>query len=499
MSDSTSADGVSPDHSRYGYQPESHAGRAVIISVAAAVGGFLFGFDSSVINGAVDALATDFSLAPALTGVVVAIALIGSAIGAWFAGPAADRWGRLRVMFVGAILFFISSLGSGFAFAAWDLAIWRLVGGIGIGIASVIGPTYISEIAPSRLRGRLASLQQMAIVLGIFVALLSDAWLAASAGGAGSTFWAGIAAWRWMFLVGVVPSVVYGIMALSIPESPRFLVGRGRDKKAAQVLEEVLGETGPQVEQRVAAIRESVRRESKPSYQDVRHRKYLLLPIVWTGILLAAFQQFVGINVIFYYSTSLWSSVGFDQSFSFTASVITSVVNVLVTIIAIALVDRIGRRLLLLVGSLGMAVCLAVMAMGFGTASMVDGSLQLAPGWGQLTLIGANAFVVFFGATWGPVMWVLLGEMFPNSIRGYAMAIATAANWIANWLVTLSFPILRDMSLSFTYGLYAFFALLSFFFVWFRIPETKGKELEDMTTDFKVERRGRNQATAGTG
>ncbi|MEH0110508.1 sugar porter family MFS transporter [Tersicoccus sp. MR15.9] len=489
---------MEPDHSTYGYHPEQHAGRAVIISIAAAVGGFLFGFDSSVINGAVDALAKDFALPAALTGVIVSIALIGSAVGAWFAGPLADRWGRLRVMFVGAILFLISSLGSGFAFAAWDLAIWRLIGGVGIGIASVIGPTYISEIAPSRLRGRLASLQQMAIVLGIFVALLSDAWLATSAGSANSTLWAGISAWRWMFLVGVVPSVVYGVMALTIPESPRFLVSRGRDAKAASVLEEVLGETREQVEKRVAAIRESVHREEKPSYRDVRDKKYFLLPIVWTGILLAAFQQFVGINVIFYYSTSLWSSVGFNESFSFTASVITSVINVLVTIIAIALVDRIGRRLLLLIGSLGMAVCLAVMAMGFGTASMVNGALQLPQGWGQVTLIAANAFVVFFGATWGPVMWVLLGEMFPNSIRGYAMAIATATNWIANWLVTLSFPVLRDMSLSFTYGLYAFFALVSFFFVFFRVPETKGKELEDMTTDFKVERRGRNRTAAAT-
>ncbi|GGC90081.1 MFS transporter [Tersicoccus solisilvae] len=496
MSHSTNDDGVTPDHSTYGYQPETHAGRAVIISIAAAVGGFLFGFDSSVINGAVDALAKDFELAAALTGVVVAIALIGSAIGAWFAGPLADRWGRLRVMFVGAILFLVSSLGSGFAFAAWDLAIWRLVGGIGIGIASVIGPTYISEIAPSRLRGRLASLQQMAIVLGIFVALLSDAWLATSAGGASSPLWAGLDAWRWMFLVGVVPSVIYGVMALSIPESPRFLVSRGRDAKAASVLQEVLGENREQAERRVAAIRDSVHRETKPSYRDVRDKKYFLLPIVWTGILLAVFQQFVGINVIFYYSTSLWSSVGFDESFSFTASVITSVINVLVTIIAIALVDRIGRRVLLLVGSLGMAVCLAVMAMGFGTASLVDGALQLAPGWGQLTLIAANAFVVFFGATWGPVMWVLLGEMFPNSIRGYAMAIATAANWIANWLVTLSFPVLRDLSLSLTYGMYAFFALLSFFFVFFRIPETKGMELEDMTTDFKVQRRRKAGAEA---
>ena len=203
---------------------------------------------------------------------------------------------------------------------------------------------------------------------------------------------------------------------------------------------------------------------------------------------MAAFQQLVGINVIFYYSTSLWQSVGFDESFSYTASVITSVTNVVVTVIAILLIDRIGRRILLLVGSAGMFVSLGVMCIGFAQATLVTGSdgtvsPQLSGFWGVATLIAANLFVVFFGASWGPVMWVLLGEMFPNRIRAMAMAIATAANWIFNFIITVTFPPLRDFSLGFTYGMYAFFALCSFFFVLAKIPETKGMELEDMSMD----------------
>jgi MFS transporter, SP family, sugar:H+ symporter len=465
---------------------DRHPARAVGISIAAAVGGFLFGFDSSVINGAVDSIQSHFALNSFVNGLVVAIALLGSAVGAWFAGRLADRWGRPKVMLAGAILFLVSSIGSGIAFATWDLAFWRFVGGLGIGIASVIGPTYISEVAPAGLRGRLASLQQMAIVLGIFVALLSDKVLAN--GGAMREIWFGLEAWRWMFLVGVIPSIVYGVLALGIPESPRYLVMRGKDEQAATVLKRVLGETEAEVRQRIVEIRESQRRETRPSFRDLRGTALGLHPIVWVGILLAIFQQFVGINAIFYYSTSLWQAVGFDESFSFTASVINSIVNVVATVAAILLIDNIGRRRLLLIGSVGMFVTLALMAYGFATAPLVNNEPSLSGFMGVLTLIAANGFVVFFAISWGPVMWVLLGEMFPNRIRAMAMALATAANWIANFIVTVTFPTLRDTSLGLTYGLFAFFALLSFFFVLAKIPETKGKELEDMEMDFTVQR-----------
>lgn len=477
---------------------ERHPARAVGISIAAAVGGFLFGFDTSVINGAVDSIRTHFGLGSGITGFVVAIALIGSAVGAWYAGMLANRWGRPKVMLLGAILFFVSSIGSGISFSAWDLGLWRFIGGLGIGVASVIGPTYISEISPAALRGRLASLQQMAIVLGIFVALLSDAWLAGGSGGALGVKWLGLEAWRWMFLVGVVPSIIYGVLSLGIPESPRFLIARGKDQAAGKILRRVLGETPDQVDTRINDIRKSLVRDDKASFKDLRGKRFGLHPLVWVGILLAAFQQLVGINVIFYYSTSLWKSVGFADSFSYTASVITSVTNVVVTVVAILLVDRVGRRRLLLIGSAGMFVTLGVMALGFAQATLVADSKgvltpQLSGFWGISTLIGANLFVVFFGASWGPVMWVLLGEMFPNRIRALAMALATAANWVVNFVITVSFPPLRDFSLGFAYALYALFALLSFFFVLAKIPETKGMELEDMTMD-TMHRKGKKAA-----
>jgi sugar porter (SP) family MFS transporter len=474
-------DGPDPDgtHARHATT------KAIFISVAAAVGGFLFGFDTAVINGAVNAIQGGFHLSSFLTGLAVACALLGSAVGAWFAGRLADRAGRVRVMLIAAILFGLSALGAGLAFSAWALIFWRVVGGLGIGIASVTAPAYIAEIAPARLRGRLGSLQQLAIVLGIFVALLSDAFLAARAGGASAQLWLGLAAWRWMFLVGFIPAVIYGVLAMAIPESPRYLVAKGELKRAGQVLTQVLGLLRP--ESKVEDIRRSLRRDDKPSLADLKGPRFGLLPIVWVGILLSVFQQFVGINVIFYYSTSLWHSVGFTESDSLTITVITSVTNVLVTLIAIALIDRIGRKPLLLAGSAGMTVSLGVMALCFTQSHLVAGAPSLSQPWGTIALIAANLYVVFFGASWGPVVWVLLGEMFPNRIRAAALAVAAAAQWIANFAVTTTFPVMsQNLALWFAYGTYTFFAALSFVFVLRRVRETKGLELEEMTGEAPV-------------
>ncbi|MFP5358899.1 MAG: sugar porter family MFS transporter [Actinomycetes bacterium] len=454
-------------------------GRVIGISVGAALGGFLFGFDSSVINGAVDSVQGAFSLSDAFTGFAVASALLGCAIGAWFAGGIANRHGRIRVMVISSILFLISALGSGLATGIWDLIGWRVLGGLAVGAASVIAPAYIAEVSPSAFRGRLGSLQQLAIVIGIFTALLSAQVLAMIAGGAAEELWWGLEAWRWMFIVEAAPALVYGLAALRLPESPRFLVGRGRDDEAAQILATYSGVED--VDAKIAQIRESLGTDEKRSLSDLRGNRLGLKPIVWTGILLSVFQQFVGINVIFYYSTTLWRSVGFEESEAFTTSTITSVTNIVVTIIAIALVDHIGRRRLLLIGSLGMTASLGTMAVAFANASVdAEGAATLSGAWGPIALVAANAFVVFFGATWGPVVWVLLGEMFPNKIRATALAVAAAAQWIANWAITVSFPALAGMGLQFAYGLYTAMALLSFVFVYLRVEETKGRELEDM-------------------
>ena len=456
--------------------------RAIGLSVAAAVGGFLFGFDSSVINGAVDSIEGDFELSAFVTGVVVAIALLGCAVGAVVAGRLSDRWGRLKVMLVGAIMFFASSVGAGLAFSAWDLGLWRVVGGLGIGIASVVAPAYIAEVAPRQIRGGLASLQQLAITIGIFAALLSDALLAGAAGGAAETLWLGLEAWRWMFLVGVVPSVVYGVLALTLPESPRFLIAQGRTDEATAVFARLMpeAELAPTVRELTTAIEE----DRANAGVSLRGPVLGLQRIVWVGIILSVFQQFVGINVIFYYSTSLWASVGFAESASFTISVITAIVNVLVTLVAIFLVDRVGRKPILLIGSILMTISLATMAVAFLFATGAEGEVTLPAPWGPIALIAANVFVIGFGASWGPLVWVLLGEIFPSRIRGKALGVAAGAQWLANFLITVSFPVMSGWSLPLTYGMYALFAALSFLYVGWRVPETKGMELEKTETLF---------------
>ncbi|NKY61498.1 sugar porter family MFS transporter [Gordonia rubripertincta] len=458
---------------------EQHTAKVIGVTVAAAVGGFLFGFDSSVVNGAVDSIESNFGLGKLMTGFAVAIALLGCALGAWFAGRLADVWGRKRVMLLGSALFTISAIGTAYTQTIPDLLLWRVLGGIGIGIASVIAPAYISEIAPARYRGALASMQQLAITMGIFAALLSDAVLADTAGSASNDLWWGLEAWRWMFLVGVIPAVVYGLLALLIPESPRYLVGRNRDEEAARILQTVTGESNPL--DRVKEIKLTVKRESKSSIKDITGPSFGLHPLVWVGIWLAVFQQFVGINAIFYYSTTLWQSVGFSESDSFKTSVITAVINVGMTFVAILFVDRIGRRKLLLAGSVGMFIGLLMACVAF-TQQIGEGeNVSLPDPWGVIALIGANLFVVAFAATWGPVMWVMLGEMFPNRIRGVALGVCTAVNWLANFTISMLFPPMTEaVGLGIIYGFFAFCAAASFIYVFKKVEETKGLELEDM-------------------
>ncbi len=455
--------------------------RVVMIAAAAALGGFLFGFDTAVINGAVDAIRGAFGLHAGEIGITVSCALLGSAAGAWYAGSLADRFGRVRAMQVAALLLATSALGSGLAFGVWELILWRVVGGVGVGVASVIAPTYIAEVSPARVRGRLGSMQQLAIVLGIFVALLSDAWLAGTAGGAANPLAFGLAAWRWMFLIAVIPALIYGGLVLGVPESPRHLVAKGRLADAKNVLRQVLGmNSDSALDKKVDDIAHSLKMEYRPRLRDLRGPAAGLLPVVWVGILLSVFQQFVGINVIFYYSSTLWHSVGFSEADAFTITVATSVVNVLVTLVAIALVDRIGRKPLLVVGSAGMALTLGVMAWCFSQATGTGADLVLPPSVGPVALVAANAYVVFFGLSWGPMVWVLLGEMFPNRIRAIALAVAASAQWLANFVISSTFPALAQIGLTFAYGLYAAFALISLFFVLSAVRETKGIELEDM-------------------
>lgn len=467
------------------------------IASVAALGGLLFGYETAVINGAISAIEEDFHANPSVLGFAVASALLGAAAGALTAGRIADRIGRLMVMKIAAALFFISALGCAFAPSTWGnvglavFIVFRLVGGFAVGVASVIAPAYIAETSPARIRGRLGSLQQLAIVLGIFLSFLVNLALRnAAVDGANSPLWFGMDAWRWMFLMMAIPAVLYGVLANTIPESPRYLISQQRLPEARAVLERLLGERNLEIT--INRIRSSMDTETKPSWRDLKRPGGGVFPIVWVGLGLSIFQQAVGINVVFYYSNVLWEAAGFDESQAFLTSTITSVINIATTLLAIALVDRVGRKPLLLVGSLGMAVTLSVVAICFSqlTDKIENGQpvtnaagevVQTLPGsWGIIALIAANGFVIFFGMSWGPVVWVLLGEMFPNRFRAAALSLAAAGQWAANWSITMSFPIIKDFSLTFGYFMYAAFALLSFLFVLKFVHETKGKSLEDM-------------------
>ncbi|MGW0831244.1 sugar porter family MFS transporter [Streptomyces prunicolor] len=462
--------GAGPAH------PE-HLAHVIFIAAAAAMGGFLFGYDSSVINGAVEAIRDRYDVGSTVLAQVIAIALIGCAIGAATAGRIADRIGRIRCMQISAVLFTVSAVGSALPFALWDLAFWRVIGGFAIGMASVIGPAYIAEVSPPAYRGRLGSFQQAAIVIGIAISQLVNWGLLNAADGDQRGKLMGLEAWQVMLGVMVIPAVLYGLLSFAIPESPRFLISAGKLSRAHEVLREVEGDD-IDLDARVAEIEHAMKSEHKSTFKDLLGGGgFFFKPIVWVGIGLSAFQQLVGINVAFYYSSTLWQSVGVDPTESFFYSFTTSIVNIIGTVIAMIFVDRIGRKPLALIGSVGMVVGLALEAWAF-SYDLVDGKLPSAQGW--TALIAAHVFVLFFALSWGVVVWVFLGEMFPNRIRAAALGVAASAQWIANWAITASFPSLADWNLSATYVIYTIFAALSIPFVLKFVKETKGKRLEDM-------------------
>ncbi|MAY71963.1 MAG: MFS transporter [Halomonas sp.] len=450
------------------------------ICCIAAIGGFLFGFDSGVINGTVDGLQTAFDSDSVGTGFNVASMLLGCAIGAFFAGRLADRYGRRALLIVSAVFFLVSAWGSGVATGSLEFVIYRVLGGMAVGAASVMTPAYISEVAPAERRGRLATIQQVAIISGLFIAFVSNYVLAKIAGASTASLWFGFDAWRWMFWIEMLPAAIFLLALLGIPESPRFLISRGRDDKATRVLVTLLGEQAGQA--KVAEIKASLNADHVPSLRDlINATSGKVHGIVWVGIGLAVFQQLVGINVVFYYGAVLWQAVGFSEGDALLINVISGAVSIGACLIAIALIDRIGRKPLLWAGSVGMALTLCLVAYAFSTASMVEGKLALAGDMGVLALLAANAYVLFFNVSWGPVMWVLLGEMFPNQVRGSGLAVSGLFQWLANFAITMTFPImLAGIGLAGAYGVYAFFAACSVVFVMKWVKETRGRELEQM-------------------
>jgi sugar porter (SP) family MFS transporter len=480
-----SGDGVfgsGPSASHEDVPVDHRAARVAFLSATrfasvAAIGGLLFGYDISVTNRAVKALQATFHIGNAVLGFAAASALMGAAAGALLAGRIAGRMGRLEMMKLAAASFFVCGLGAGLASSIWMFVIFHTLGGIGIGLSSVAAPAYIAEISPPRFRGRLGSLQQLAIVCGIFGSLALT-WLPFHlAGGSNGQLWLGLAAWRWTYLSEVVPALVYFALIFTIPESPRYLVARQQISQARRVLSKLLGDRD--VEPTINRITDTLEQEKPPSWRDLRKPTGGLYSIVWVGLGLAVFQQFVGINVIFYYSDVLWEAVGFGEKSSFTIALVTTGVNVVITLVAIALIDRLGRRPLLLAGSAGMALMLVTLTVVFASASVIDGRPDLNVASGLIALVAADLFVIAFGISWGPILWVLLGEMFPNRIRSAALGLASGVQWLANWTIVVTFPALRH-ALGLAYGFYALCALLSLLFVWRWVRETNGVSLEDM-------------------
>lgn len=458
--------------------------QVILLSSIAALGGFLFGFDSGVINGTVDALQIAFDSDAVGTGFNVASMLLGCAAGAFFAGSLADKFGRKPTLITIAAAFIISAWGSGIAGSSPEFVFFRILGGLAVGGASILAPAYISEIAPASIRGRLASLQQLMIVLGLLLAFFSNYAIATLAGGSTQTLWAGFDAYQWMFWVEILPASIFFFALFFTPESPRYLVAAGKHGKAQTVLARL---TNPEQAQAVIEqIELTVTQNRKPKLTDIVVEKTgRIHPIVWAGIALAVLQQFTGINVVFYYGAVLWQAAGFSEADALLTNVISGSVNIVFTFLAIALIDKVGRKPLLMIGALGQAAMLGAMAVIFTTGDLsATGELQLNETQGFRALLAANAYVAFFATTWGPVMWVMLGEMFPNRFRGAALGVCGLLHWLANFTITLTFPLLlANIGLGFSYGIYAGFGIIAYFLVRKFVRETKGKTLEEMSKD----------------
>jgi len=463
----------------------------VLLTLIATLGGLLFGYDTAVINGAVDSLKAYFidprfahlaspaqaNAASSLLGFVVSSALIGCVIGGLLGGWVSSHIGRKRGLVIAAVLFLISALGASapeFPFAPighggpqflWNFVAYRILGGIGVGLASMLSPMYIAEIAPPRVRGSLVSWNQFAIVFGMLLIYFVNYGISRSGSG---NAWLNTIGWRYMFLSGTVPASLFLLLLFFVPETPRYLMMRGQESAARQVFARLV--TPEEGEREISAIRASLQ----------EHRSGALFSfggfLILSGILLSVFQQFVGINVVLYYATDIFRGMGLSTNAALLQTIIVGGVNMIFTVVAILTVDRFGRRFLQILGALVMA------------ASMIALGMELwLGGKGLAALVCMMIYTAGFAVSWGPVTWVLLSEIFPNQIRGKAMALAVAAQWIANYLVSWTFPILnnnpflvRHFNHAFAYWIYAGMSVLAALFVWRRVPETKGRTLEQM-------------------
>lgn len=441
----------------------SHRHSLLLVTGVAAVGGFLFGYDTAVINGANQYLKAHFDLSPTQEGIAGASAILGCIPGAMFAGFLSDRFGRRKVLFLCAVLYAVSGVLSAIPRTFTEFLLARFISGLGIGASSMICPIYIAELAPAARRGRLGSLFQLGIVSGIFLTLFINAWIQ----GQGDELWNARLGWRWMLGAEVAPAGLLLLLLFFVPESPRWLLQAGRELEARRILESVAGPR--QADEEIAAVR-AVLGQEEGRFRELFHARFRTPLII--AVALMAFSQFSGINAIMYYSTKIFTTAGVGVKDAFLSSVIVGLVNVVFTFVAIALVDKAGRRPLLLVG-------LAIQVLALGA---VGG--MFAAGWGGLPLLVAIlSFIAAFAMALGPIPWILCSEIFPTKIRGRAMSVATFTIWTACYIVAQTFPMLNDSAAigpAKTFGIYALCSLAGFLFVLAKIPETKGRTLEEI-------------------
>ena len=428
----------------------------------AAVGGLLFGYDTAVVAGAIGFIQEKYTLSPAMTGWAASCALVGCMAGAMLAGWLSDKLGRKKVLMIAGFAFAVSSIGILIPSGIEYFIFFRFIGGIGIGIASILAPMYISEIAPADIRGRLISIYQLGIVTGILLIYFVNAGIA----GLHDNAWNVNSGWRWMFGSGLVPSLIFILLLLPIPESPRWLAKQNRWNEADVILAKVNGRENADKE--IAAIRESLT-EQQGSFLDLL--KPGLRTALTIGIVLAIFSQITGINVIMYYAPEIFKATGSGSSSALMQTIWVGSINLLLTIIAIKYVDKLGRKKLLLIGSAGMAVCLAIVGLAFYTESA----------GGYWVLAGILLYISFFAISLGPLTFVVVAEIFPNHIRGRAMSVAIFFLWLSVYLVSQTFPmLLESIGSAYTFWIYMITSVMAFIFIWKVVPETKGKTLEQI-------------------
>ena len=454
----------------------------LFVCTVATLAGFLFGFDASVINGTVAALSKEFGSSSVGTGFSVASVLVGSAFGALLAGRYAESLGRKPLMLITAVLFAIGAAGAGASNSAQMFFVFRLIGGFGVGAASVVAPAYIAEVSPAEIRGRLTTMQQLAIVVGLQCAFLSNYLIAHAAGSAAAPWLLGVHAWRWMYWVQLIPSLFYLFSSLALPESPRYLVSRGREAAARLMMRRLWGPS-VDLDATIAEIRNTVSTRERPLSSNLRKAgARTFLPIVWVGIALAFFQQASGINAVMYFGEYLWAAAGFTEEHGLLINVTLGAVLVVSTLVSMVLVDRIGRRPLLLGGSAVMSATLMILTAVFVfSAHNSHGVLAMTSAEAQITLVAEHLFIFAFGVSWGPVVWVLLGEMFPNRIRAPALALSAGIQWVTAFIVTTTFPgLLSTVGLRGIFCIYTLASIAAYLTVFRRVRETKGVVLEDM-------------------